>query len=158
MASVEDLPADQQAVLRLLLGQGRSYDQIAGQLGMAPGAVRDRAHDALIALGPQDSPLGRERRGQVADYLLGQGSGADRDAVRDLLRTSPSARTWGRSVSAELEPLGDGPLPSLGDDAEAVSEPPAKPDPLIDDAPAAKSADPLVDDTPKPARRPAASL
>src|SRR5436190_1506813 len=57
MASVEDLPADQQAVLRLLLGQGRSYDQIAGQLGMAPAAVRDRAHDALIALGPQDSPL-----------------------------------------------------------------------------------------------------
>jgi hypothetical protein len=156
MASVEDLPADQQAVLRLLHSQDRSYDQIAGQLGMAPAAVRDRAHDALIALGPQDSPLGRERRGQVADYLLGQGSGADRDSVRDLLRTSPSARAWGRSVSAQLEPLADGPLPSLGD-GEAASEPKADADALVDDA-SATDPDPLVDDAPKPAAKPAASL
>lgn len=113
MTGIDDIPADQRAVLRLLLDQGRSYGEIATSLKMAPAAVRDRAHDALSALGPQDTPLGRERRGQVADWLLGQQDDAETRATEDLLRSSAGARSWARAVSGSVEHLAADGLPAL---------------------------------------------
>ncbi len=125
MRGIDDLPADQRAVLRLLLEQGRAYQEIATTLKMAPAAVRDRAHDALIALGPADTPLGRERRAQVADWLLGQQTVAEAESTDDLLRGSASARAWARSVSVHLDPLATSALPALpGDEGGSSSSVP----------------------------------
>uniref|UniRef100_UPI002FE18458 sigma factor-like helix-turn-helix DNA-binding protein n=1 Tax=Sinomonas sp. TaxID=1914986 RepID=UPI002FE18458 len=53
MQSSDSLPGDQKAVLQLVLGRGRSYDQIARMLSINPEAVRERALAALDSLGPQ---------------------------------------------------------------------------------------------------------
>ena len=71
MSALEDLPADQRAVLTLVLTRGRSYDEIASMLAIDRSAVRDRALAALEALGP-DTELTRPQRAQLTDYLLGQ--------------------------------------------------------------------------------------
>ena len=54
MASLDSLPADQRAVLQLVLQRGRSYDDIAKLLSIDRAAVRQRALAALDALGPGD--------------------------------------------------------------------------------------------------------
>jgi hypothetical protein len=114
MARIDDLPADQQAVLRLLLTQDRSYDEIARSLRMAPAAVRDRAHDALSALGPRDTPLSSGRRAELADWLLGQQSTSDAARTAEALSASPAAAAWARVVRGALKPLADGDrLPQL---------------------------------------------
>jgi Sigma-70, region 4 len=117
------LPGDQRAVLQLVLGQGHGYDEIAGMLSIAPEQVRDRAHAALDALGPPTDVPDAER-GRIADYLLGQLSGADAGAVRDSLAASPAQRAWARVVSGELNPLAAQPLPQVAD-GEAPSRRPA---------------------------------
>jgi len=43
MASLDDLPADQRAVLQLVLQRGRTYDEIARLLSIDRAAVRARA-------------------------------------------------------------------------------------------------------------------
>jgi hypothetical protein len=114
MARIDDLPADQQAVLRLLLTQDRSYDEIARSLRMAPAAVRDRAHEALSALGPADTPLSSSRRAELTDWMLGQQSTADASRTEEALAGSPAAAAWARVVSGELRPMAaDGRLPEL---------------------------------------------
>lgn len=128
MAQIDDLPADQQAVLRLLLTQDRSYDEIARTLRMAPAAVRDRAHEAVATLGPSGGTLKPERRDAITDYLLGQ---QDEDAAagtRAALEASASERGWARVVSAELRGVATRDLPEVPDPATdtAVS-------PLLDD-------------------------
>ena len=55
MARFDDLPADQKAVLQLVLRQGRTYAEIAGLLKISTEAVRDRALTALDAIGPDGS-------------------------------------------------------------------------------------------------------
>jgi hypothetical protein len=52
MASLDSLPADQRAVLQLVLQRGRTYDDIAKLLSIDRTAVRQRALAALDALGP----------------------------------------------------------------------------------------------------------
>ena len=94
MARIDDLPADQQAVLRLLLTQERSYDEIARTLRMAPAAVRDRAHEAVGTLGPSGGTLKPERRDAITDYLLGQQAGDDAEATRTALEASAAERGW----------------------------------------------------------------
>jgi hypothetical protein len=112
MDSPDRLPGDQRAVLQLVLGQGRSYGEIAGMLSIAAEQVRDRARAALDALGPPTTVSDLER-GRIADYLLGQLPAADAGAVRDSLAASPPQRAWARVVSAELRPLAAQPLPSI---------------------------------------------
>ena len=53
MASLDTLPADQRAVLSLVLERGKSYDEIAQMLSIDRAAVRDRALKAFDAIGPQ---------------------------------------------------------------------------------------------------------
>ena len=56
MSRFDSLPADQKAVLQLVLKQGKRYEDIAAMLRMEPAAVRERARDALDALGPEEAP------------------------------------------------------------------------------------------------------
>ena len=126
MASLDSLPGDQRAVLQLVLGRGRSYDEIAGMLSINPTAVRARAVAALDTLGPQ-TKVDPEDRASIADYLLGQLPEAEINGVRARLASSPSERAWARVISSELAPLAGGPLPEIpveADPAPAAADPP----------------------------------
>jgi hypothetical protein len=112
MSSLDNLPGDQRAVLQLVLGRGRSYGEIARLLSIDPGAVRERALDALDALGPQ-TKVPAPQRALITDYLLGQLPESDLDEVRDRLAESPSERAWARVVSSELASLANQPLPDI---------------------------------------------
>jgi hypothetical protein len=114
MDSPERLAGDQRAVLQLVLGQGRSYGEIAGMLSIAPAEVRARALAALDALGPPTTVLDSDRA-RIADYLLGQLVASDGDQVRDALADSPAQRAWARVIAAELGPLASQPLPPIFD-------------------------------------------
>jgi hypothetical protein len=131
MASLDTLPADQRAVVGLLLRQGKSYDELSGLLNLDATAVRERAHAALAALGPASANgLDQARRAEVADFLLGQGSEADREAARVFLVSSASGRDWARGVAAELAPVASARLPEIpGDPPPARPPAPAAADP-----------------------------
>jgi sigma-70-like protein len=129
MADLDSLPADQRAALQLLLKQGQSYDQLASLLGIAPDAVRDRAHAAVAALGPT-TDLSESDRAAIADYLLGQQSESERDGTRLLIAGSDSAQAWARGVSRALAPLAGGALPDIPSvEAAPSAEPEAAPEP-----------------------------
>jgi len=112
MPSLDSLPGDQRAVLQLVLGRGRSYEDIARMLSINASAVRDRALAALTAIGPQTS-VSAENQARITDYLLGQLPDQEAEQVRDLLADSPSERAWARVLSSELAPLSSGPLPEI---------------------------------------------
>src|SRR3979409_2448782 len=77
MTEIDDLPADQRAILQLLVKQGQTYEDLSGLLNIDPPAVRERAHAALEALGPDTGRrLSPERRAEISDYLLGPPGGA----------------------------------------------------------------------------------
>jgi hypothetical protein len=140
MATLDSLPGDQRAVLQLVLGRGRSYDQIAGLLTIDREAVRARALAALDALGPETRVAGPDRQ-MICDYLLGQLPDADVSAVRERLAHGAAERAWARVLSAELVPVASGPLPEIPSEAG-----PAAPEPVAPAAPA-----PAADDEPTPA-------
>ena len=121
MARFDDLPADQKAVLQLVLRQGRTYAEIATLLKISDAAVQNRALTALDAIGPSGlEGLDDERQDEVGDYLLGQQSASERAATRDFLEASQSGRDWARAVAADLRGAGvageDG-LPEIPADA-----------------------------------------
>ncbi|HZU60573.1 MAG TPA: sigma factor-like helix-turn-helix DNA-binding protein [Solirubrobacteraceae bacterium] len=118
MTSVDSLPADQRAVLELVLRRGRSYDEIAQLLSVDRAGVRQRALNALDALGP-DTGLPAERRALITDYLLGALPPRVTDQVRERLATSPAERAWARVIAAELEPMASKPLPEIPAGGEA---------------------------------------
>jgi hypothetical protein len=126
MTEIDALPADQRAVLQLLVKQGQTYDALSGLLKIDPAAVRERAHAALEALGPDTGRrLAPERRAEVSDYLLGQQSVSQRSATRDHLAGSAAARAWARVVADSLRPLAAEPLPEIpeeGPEDEADEE------------------------------------
>ena len=133
MASLDSLPPDQRAVLQLVLQRGRSYDQIAKLLSIDRESVRERAVSAFDALGPQTS-VSSQRRGLIADYLLGQLGPEAASETRDAIADSPSERAWARVVASELSPLAAEPLPEIPStrSAPAASAPdfPAAPTPV----------------------------
>lgn len=122
MASLENLPADQRAVLSLVLQQGRSYDEIAQLLSIERAAVRDRAQAALAALGPPTG-IAHEQRALLTDYLLGQLPEGVEDHVRERLAADPGERAWARVIGSELAPLAPARLPEIPDPADAQPEP-----------------------------------
>jgi hypothetical protein len=123
MASLETLPSDQRAVLQMVLGSGRGYDDIAKLLSIDRAVVRDRALAALDALGPETGVLDA-RRHLLTDYLLGQLPPRIAEETRESLARSPTERAWARVVASELAPLSSGPLPEIpsGAEAEAPAE------------------------------------
>jgi hypothetical protein len=127
MASIDNLPPDQRAVLELVLRRGRSYDEIAQLLSIDRAGVRERALSALDALGPQ-TRVPAERRALITDYLLGALPAPVAEEVRAHLGDSASERAWARVVASELGGLSDVPLPEIPADAPAAGQT-AKPSP-----------------------------
>ncbi len=116
MPSLDNLPADQRAVLQLVLQRGRTYDDIATLLSIDRGAVRQRARAALDALGP-DTGVAPERRALITDYLLGQLPPQVAETTREHMAQSPPERAWARVVASELAPIASAPLPEISADA-----------------------------------------
>jgi Sigma-70, region 4 len=115
MATFDQLPDEQRAIVELVLQQGKSYDELSDMLGIPEARVRERARDALVQLAPV-SVRGVEEdwRGQLADYVLGQQAGPEVTATRGHLRRSESARSWTRSLLDSLEQLyPNGDLPAI---------------------------------------------
>jgi hypothetical protein len=128
MATIESLPADQRAVLDLVLQLGRSYDEVSELLSIERSAVRNRALAALDALGPQ-TRVAPERRALITDYLLSQLPTSLVPEVRRHLAQSASERAWARVVAAELQPIAKerslSEIPTDGDaEPAAAAQPP----------------------------------
>jgi hypothetical protein len=125
MATFDQLPADQRAIIELVLKRGRSYEQLADMLQMPEARVRELARMALTDLSPITAKrVDDEWRDQVGDYALGQQSGPESAATKGHLRRSEPARVWLGSVVDSLEQLySDENLPELpepdGDRARA---------------------------------------
>jgi hypothetical protein len=117
MATFDQLSAEQRAIVELVLQQGKTYEELAGMLGIPEPRVRELARDALVEL----SPLSARRveddwRGQLADYVLGQQMGPEVTATKGHLRRSEPARTWALSLLDSLEQLyPNGSMPAIPD-------------------------------------------
>jgi hypothetical protein len=127
MASLDTLPADQRAVLDLVLRRGKTYDEIAKLLSIDRAGVRQRALAAFDAIGPH-TQVPAESRALIADYLLGQLPPRASQSVRERLGSSSSDRTWARMVAAELAPMAREALPEIPvAPARAPAQPAAEP-------------------------------
>ena len=129
MPGFDALAPDQKAVLQLLLKQGKTYDDIAGLLRLDRANVRERALDALDALGAggpraTDSAdaLSSERQDEVGDHLLLQQTASERAATRRFLESSAPGRAWARTVAAELEPIAGEALPEVPAEPAEVAD------------------------------------
>ncbi len=134
MASLDNLPPDQRAVLSLVLERGRGYDEIARMLSIDRTAVRERALAAFDALGPH-TQISDLRRALITDYLLGQLPSAVAQETRDRLATNPSERAWARVLASELAPLASKPLPEIPAAAPRADAPVAEPATVAPHAP-----------------------
>src|SRR4051794_9204951 len=132
--SLDALAPDQRAVVQLVLQQDRSYDELAGLLGISAEAVRERAHKGLERLAPAAGLDAGERAG-VADYLLGQQDDAQAESTRSLLASSPPARAGARAAAAARAGVPPSPLP----DTPAAPPQAAQPAPEAPPAAAAES-------------------
>lgn len=123
MPAPDSLPADQLAVLRLLIARGRSYPQIAAALKLDEVVVRQRATAALSTLAGADASarLGEDERALLTDAVVGAGTG---DA-EPLLDRSADARAWQRAAREGLRAAG---LPATQAAEQAPAPAPAPED------------------------------
>jgi hypothetical protein len=128
MASLEDLPADQRAVLQMVLQRGRSYDEIANLLSIDRSAVRQRALDACDALTPDGIEPGPEQA-LVTDYLLSQLPEPVAEQVYIYLQAADDDRAWAEAIADRLDSLTSKPLPEVPVAAPLRSDEPA----VVDD-------------------------
>src|SRR3954469_8827551 len=99
MATFDQLSAEQRAIIELVLKRGQSYEQLGDALGMSTARVKELAQSALVTLAPVSAAqVDEDWRGQIADYLLRQQSGAESTATREHLRRSEAGRAWSRSL------------------------------------------------------------
>lgn len=106
MSRFADLHPDQQAALRLLLVNGLTYGKIAAVLGISEDDVRERAHQALIAIGgPLSESVDPAILPTLCDYRLDQLSPEERINLRSKLTTNQAARAWNDSVSGQISQL-----------------------------------------------------
>ena len=141
MASLDSLPADQRAVLELVLKRGRTYDEIARMLSIDRAGVRERALSAFDALGPP-TRVPPERRALITDYLLGQLPTKVAEDTRQRLAQSAGERAWARVLASELEPIAVSPLPEIPTEGAREPQPAAAavpaPEPVVATAAAAE--------------------
>jgi hypothetical protein len=121
MATLDQLPPEQRAIVELVVQRGRSYETLAEVLQVPQARVRELAREALTELSPRTaSRVDVDRRGQVADYLMRQQSPDEERATRDYLKQSESARAWALSLLDSLDPLyANGAAPSVPEPAAA---------------------------------------
>src|SRR2546421_464277 len=87
MATFDQLPAEQRAILELVVGRGQTYDELSGMLGMPTARVRELAREALGDLAPATAGrVDSDWRGQIADYVLGQQTGPLSPAAQSVVR------------------------------------------------------------------------
>jgi anti-sigma-K factor RskA/sigma-70-like protein len=148
MATFDQLPAEQRAILELVVGRGQTYDELSGMLGMPTARVRELAREALGDLAPATAArVDSDWRGQIADYVLGQQSGPESTATKGHFKRSEPARAWAYSL---LDSLGhlypNGAMPEIpeADGAGPERAPVASPAPRAEPAPAARSPQPAV--------------
>src|SRR4051812_3639519 len=124
MATLDQLPPEQRAIVELVVQRGRSYETLAEVLQVPQARVRELAREALTELSPRTaSRVDVDRRGQVADYLMRQQSPEEERATRDYLKQSESARAWALSLLDSLDPLYEnGGAPSVPEPAAAMAE------------------------------------
>ncbi len=160
MPSVDTLAPPQRAVLSLILAKGKTYEEIAGLLGLEAAAVRERAHLALDALAPREGARPAPRhRAAIGNYLLGQQADAAATTFA-YLESSVAGRDWARALGRELESLAGGRLPPIPADpdlptptAPAPADPPTAappPSPRPPDT-APQPDEPAAAGTPSPA-------
>src|SRR3954452_21708543 len=127
MATFDQLPAEQRAILELVVGRGQTYDELSGMLGMPTARVRELAREALGDLAPATAArVDSDWRGQIADYVLGQQTGPESTATKGHFKRSEPARAWAYSL---LDSLGhlypNGAMPEI---PEADGSAPAAPE------------------------------
>ena len=129
MATFDQLPDEQRAIVELVLQQGKSYEELSEMLGIPESRVRERARDALVDLAPVSARgVEEDWRGQLADYVLGQQDGPEATATRGHLRRSEAARSWTRSLLDSLEQLySNGDLPAIPEPDRASRRTPREP-------------------------------
>ena len=131
MATFDQLPAEQRAILELVLQRRQSYADLADMLGMSEARVRELAREALTDLSPHSAArVDDDWRGQVADYLLGQQTGPEGTATRGHLKRSEAARLWALSLIDSLDHLYRGneiPVIPEGEATPARSRPAREP-------------------------------
>src|SRR4051812_20623399 len=129
MATLDQLPPEQRAIVELVVQRGRSYETLAEVLQVPQARVRELAREALTELSPRTaSRVDIDRRGQVADYLMRQQSPEEERATRDYLKQSEPARAWALSLLDSLDPLYEnGAAPSVPEPvgAQAIEAAPA---------------------------------
>ncbi|MSX03055.1 MAG: hypothetical protein F2813_07840 [Actinobacteria bacterium] len=113
MTALESLPADQQAVLNLLVGQQKTYAAIAASLSLTEEAVSERAYEALCTLASPEKAPAMKRRSELCDYLLGQLPDSQISKTRDSLAKSPADRAWARAASAPLSAIPGGTIAEI---------------------------------------------
>ena len=84
---------------------------------MPAARVKELARDSRVTLSPVSAAaVDEDWRGQIADYLLQQQSGAESTATKGHLRRSEGARAWSRSVLDSLDQFYDpANLPTIPD-------------------------------------------
>src|SRR4051794_14472068 len=124
MATLDQLPPEQRAIVELVVQRGRSYQTLAEVLQVPQARVRELAREALTELSPRTaSRVDVDRRGQVADYLMRQQSPEEERATRDYLKQSEPARAWALSLLDSLDPLYEnGAAPSVPEPAGETTE------------------------------------
>src|SRR5436190_4720277 len=124
MATLDQLPPEQRAIVELVVQRGRSYETLAEVLQVPQARVRELAREALTELSPRTaSRVDADRRGQVADYLMRQQSPEDERATRDYLKQSEPARAWALSLLDSLDPLyANGAAPSVPEPVAETAE------------------------------------
>jgi hypothetical protein len=128
MATLDQLPAEQRAIVELVVQRGRSYETLADVLQVPSERVRELARDALVELSPRTANrVDADRRGQIADYLMRQQAPDAERATREYLKRSEPARAWALSLLDSLDPLypnGNAPsVPESGEEPTVTAAP-----------------------------------
>jgi hypothetical protein len=114
MSRIEELPAEERAVLQLALRSDRPFRELAVVLDIDEAEMRRRAHSALAALGPDAvDDLDPARRDEIGDWLLGQQGDDAGAATERFLAGSASGRAWARVVADQLRGMGAERLPDI---------------------------------------------